>query len=155
MEQAKIWDEILLLIENRMSKQGFDTWFSQTRLKSLDNDKIVIELPSKFHRDWIKDKHWNILTDVIAEVTKKDSIDIAFEVPPQEQQKKVSKPSAKKEERTPLLVTVRTSAPAARIFASAPTSAAMSTSTSVCATPPFTTSRVGTRLFAPASPGAS
>jgi chromosomal replication initiator protein len=60
---------------------------------------MLIEVPSKFHRDWIKDKHWNTLTEVISEVTKKDSIDIEFTVPPQEQQKRAPKPSHQEEKK--------------------------------------------------------
>jgi chromosomal replication initiator protein len=87
MDLAKVWEEILFLIESKMTKQGFDTWFSNSQLRSFDGSKMLIEVPSKFHRDWIKDKHWGILTDVIQEVTKKDTIEIEFEVPPQEQRK--------------------------------------------------------------------
>lgn len=101
MDFTKVWEEILFLIESKMSKQGFDTWFGQSRLISFDGSKIVIEVPSKFHRDWIKERHWNILTEVIKEVTKKESIEIEFEVPPQEPQKKAPKPhkEEKKEDR--------------------------------------------------------
>ncbi len=50
MDQERVWEEILLLIENRMSKQGYDTWFSQSKLLSIDGNKIQIEVPSKFHQ---------------------------------------------------------------------------------------------------------
>jgi chromosomal replication initiator protein len=92
MDQQKIWEEILLLIENRMSKQGYDTWFSQSRLHSLDGNRLLIEVPSKFHRDMIKDRFWETLTEVIKEVTKRDDMEIDFFVQPQ-QQKRVSRSS--------------------------------------------------------------
>ena len=56
MDLARVWEEILFLIESKMTKQGFDTWFSSSRLLSFDGAKMLIEVPSKFHRDWIKDK---------------------------------------------------------------------------------------------------
>ncbi len=101
MDLAKVWEEVLFLIESKMSKQGFDTWFGQSRLISFDGAKIVIEVPSKFHRDWIREHHWTTLTDVIQEVTKKDSIEIDFHIPPQEQQKKLPRTAKdeKKEDR--------------------------------------------------------
>jgi chromosomal replication initiator protein len=95
MDFSKVWEEILFLIEGKMSKQGFDTWFGQSRLVSFDGTRMVIEVPSKFHRDWIKERHWSTLTEVITEVTKKDSIEIDFEVPPQEQNKKIPKQTRK------------------------------------------------------------
>jgi chromosomal replication initiator protein len=91
MDFSKVWEEILFLIESKMSKQGFDTWFGQSRLISFDGKRMVIEVPSKFHRDWIRERHWTTLTEVITEVTKKDSLEIDFEVPPQEQNKRTQK----------------------------------------------------------------
>jgi chromosomal replication initiator protein len=87
MDQERVWEEILLLIENRMSKQGYDTWFSQSKLVSLDGNRLVIEVPSKFHRDWIKEHHWNTLTEVIKEVTKRNDMEIDFFVQPQQPKK--------------------------------------------------------------------
>jgi chromosomal replication initiator protein len=93
MDFARVWEEILFLIESKMSRQGYDTWFAQSRLVSFDGAKMVIQVPSKFHRDWIREHHNEVLGDVIREVTKKDSIEIDFFVEPQEQQKKTSKTS--------------------------------------------------------------
>jgi chromosomal replication initiator protein len=91
MDLAKVWEEVLFLIESRMSKQGFDTWFGQSRLLSFDGSKIVIEVPSKFHRDWIREHHWATLSNVIKEVTKRDPIEIDFDIPPQDLPKKAPK----------------------------------------------------------------
>ena len=87
MDQERIWEEILLLIENRMSKQGYDTWFSLSKLHSLDGNRLLIEVPSKFHRDMIKDRYWESLNDVIKEVTKRHDMEIDFFVQPQQTKK--------------------------------------------------------------------
>ena len=89
MDQERVWEEILLLIENRMSKQGYDTWFSQSKLHSLDGSRLLIEVPSKFHRDMIKDRYWETLTEVIKEVAKRDDMEIDFFVQPQQTKKAV------------------------------------------------------------------
>src|SRR5512147_2053998 len=101
MDLAGVWEEILFLIESRMSRQGYDTWFAQSRLVSFDGVKMIIQVPSKFHRDWIREHHSEVLNEVIREVTKKETIDIDFYVEPQEPQKKTSRPAKdeKKEER--------------------------------------------------------
>jgi chromosomal replication initiator protein len=101
MDLAQVWEEILFLIESKMSRQGYDTWFAQSRLVSFDGLKMVIQVPSKFHRDWIREHHGETLGEVIREVTKKDTIEIDFFVEPQEPPKKTSKPAKdeKKEDR--------------------------------------------------------
>jgi len=98
MDQERIWEEILLLIENRMSKQGYDTWFSQSKLHSLDGTRLLIEVPSKFHRDMIKDRYWESLNDVIREVTKRQDMEIDFYVQPQQAKKIVRQVKEEKKE---------------------------------------------------------
>ena len=101
MDLASVWEEILFLIESRMSRQGYDTWFAQSRLVSFDGMKMVIQVPSKFHRDWIREHHGEVLNEVIHEVTKKETLEIEFYVEPQEPQKKSARPvkEEKREER--------------------------------------------------------
>lgn len=95
MDQSRVWEEILLLIENRISKQGYETWFGQSRLVSFDGRQMMIEVPSKFHRDWIKEHYWDALKDIIAEVTKKPDIEINFFVEPQKSAPKPAKEEKK------------------------------------------------------------
>jgi len=98
MEQERVWEEILLLIENRISKQVYDTWFSQSKLLSIDGNKMLIEVPSKFHRDWIKEHHWGTFYDVIKEVMKQDDVLIEFFVQPQQMKKAVRQAKEDKRE---------------------------------------------------------
>lgn len=98
MERERVWEEILLLIENRISKQVYDTWFSQSKLLAIDGNKFQIEAPSKFHRDWIKEHHWGTLCEVIKEVTKRDDIEIDFFVQPQLQKKTTRQAKEEKKE---------------------------------------------------------
>jgi len=99
MDQIRVWEEILLLIENRVSKQGYDTWFGQSKLLSFDSNRMVVEVPSKFHRDWIKEHYGETLSDIIKEVTKKEEIEIDFFVPPQQKKTTHQAKEEKKEER--------------------------------------------------------
>lgn len=105
MDIQRVWEEILLLIENRVSKQGYDTWFGQSRLLNFDGQKMVIEVPSKFHRDWIKEHYIDTLLEIIHEVTKKSDITIEFFVEPQKKTAKSPKDEKKeqKEERPAVL----------------------------------------------------
>jgi len=98
MEQERVWEETLLLIENRISKQVYDTWFSQSKLLSIDGNKVLIEVPSKFHRDWIKEHHWGTFCDVIKEVMKQEDVLIEFFVQPQQMKKATHQAKEEKRE---------------------------------------------------------
>ncbi|HAR46908.1 MAG TPA: chromosomal replication initiator protein DnaA, partial [Nitrospiraceae bacterium] len=99
MDTVRVWEEILLLIENRVSKQGYDTWFSHSHLRSFEGTTMVIEVPNKFHRDWIREHYWDSLTEIIREVTKKDDMEIEFFVQPQEKKQAKAAKEDKKEVR--------------------------------------------------------
>jgi len=40
-----------------VNKQTIETWFKPMRLRGIENDKIVIECPSKFFMDWVSEHH--------------------------------------------------------------------------------------------------
>jgi chromosomal replication initiator protein len=67
-KKKDIWSRIIGDIEEKISKSDFDTWFSQTALKKVDSDSIVIEVPNKFIANWIKE---NFISDIRSSLKKR------------------------------------------------------------------------------------
>ena len=53
--KKKIWNNILLNLENDITKSDVDTWFSKTELSKFDDTIAIIEVPNKFVATWIRD----------------------------------------------------------------------------------------------------
>ena len=52
-----IWNKVSRILESKLSKSEFNTWFSQVTLKKLDNNSAVIKVPNKFIANWLHDKY--------------------------------------------------------------------------------------------------
>jgi chromosomal replication initiator protein len=65
----ELWQEVLKLIANKLSKPSFDTWFKQTQAIKLKKDTITIEVPNEFTRDWLDSKYRPLIEEMLFEVT--------------------------------------------------------------------------------------
>lgn len=53
----RVWSDCLHLIEAKIPRQSFNTWFKPTSLLRLDDNQVVIQVPSQFFSDWLE-KHY-------------------------------------------------------------------------------------------------
>jgi len=61
VDLSNIWDKILEYTKQEIGERQFENWFSQTKLSSITEEKLVIEVPSNFFKDWIYDHYRDIL----------------------------------------------------------------------------------------------
>lgn len=72
MESGKIWTSVLGALEKKVDKQIYDNYLKNTRIIDASSDKVVIEVASKFQKDYI---HNNLLPNIesaIKEIMEKD-----------------------------------------------------------------------------------
>jgi len=53
----KIWQAVLGEMELTVGKANFSTWFSNTSILSLENDKVIIRVPNGFSKKWLEEKY--------------------------------------------------------------------------------------------------
>ncbi len=66
-----IWSEVLAIIKDSISQQSFQTWFGPTKVVSLDEDCLCIEVPNKFFKEWIENHYREILEASLGRVSNK------------------------------------------------------------------------------------
>ncbi len=76
----KLWKSCLLYIKDKISDQAFQTWFSGILISSVSNDELVIQVPNKFHFEWLESKYRMLIEESINHVTSKSLI-INYTVP--------------------------------------------------------------------------
>jgi chromosomal replication initiator protein len=67
-KKKDIWAQIIGDIEAKITTSEFKTWFSQTALKEVASDSVVIEVPNKFIANWLKE---NYLDDIQSSFKKR------------------------------------------------------------------------------------
>jgi len=57
MNPEAIWQAVLGELEVSLSKANFSTWFKNTFIYSINNNKVTIGVPSNFYIEWLKNKY--------------------------------------------------------------------------------------------------
>ncbi len=60
-----LWQNILDQLEEQVSKTSFKTWFSDTTLVDINNNMLIIQVPTQFAADYLN----KIYTDMISEIS--------------------------------------------------------------------------------------
>jgi len=63
-----LWTKVLNQIKDEISSISYQTWFSETKLYKLDNNKAYIIVPMPIHKKHLQDNYYNTI------VTKLDNI---------------------------------------------------------------------------------
>ncbi|MBN1595426.1 chromosomal replication initiator protein DnaA [candidate division FCPU426 bacterium] len=88
-----LWSTILSNLQSKINKQSFDTWFAPTRALSFSENKLVVEVPSRFFCDWLNEHYLSLLHEISAAITAED-ISVYFVVSSDLQLKPSSSPSS-------------------------------------------------------------
>ncbi|GGB09603.1 chromosomal replication initiator protein DnaA [Macrococcus hajekii] len=62
-----IWTKVLENLEKKLSAPSYQTWFVNTKVKTLDNHHIVIEAPTAFNADWLVKNYISVIQETIQE----------------------------------------------------------------------------------------
>ncbi|MBU3912224.1 MAG: chromosomal replication initiator protein DnaA [Candidatus Omnitrophica bacterium] len=61
VDLSNLWDKILEHTKQEIGERAFENWFAQTRLASITEESLIIEVPSNFFKDWIYDHYRDVL----------------------------------------------------------------------------------------------
>ena len=72
------WKKSLTWIREKLSGQVFDTWFAPISTASFQDDKVVLEVPNSFFKEWITNNYIELIKEaVFIESGKRLAVDIA------------------------------------------------------------------------------
>jgi len=74
-----LWDKILDYTKQEIGERAFENWFTQTRLASITEESLIIEVPSNFFKNWIYD-HYRDVLDISIFKTIGKVIPVQFEI---------------------------------------------------------------------------
>ena len=64
-DKDKFWDKCLKYIKNELSDQAYSTWFEGITLTNLSLEELTIQVPNKFHYEWIEEKYRHLIDNAI------------------------------------------------------------------------------------------
>lgn len=76
-----IWDRVLGVLEKKLNKQLLETWFKRTKFVSFQDGVLLLEVPSRFFRDWLKEHYYDLIMDSLSSICK-EAAKIDFSIVP-------------------------------------------------------------------------
>ena len=52
-----VWDKATKIIQEKVSKQNFDTWIKPIKIMSMEDKCVQLAVPNKFFKDWLMDNY--------------------------------------------------------------------------------------------------
>lgn len=69
MDTEKLWNAFLEIIKNRISKISFDTWFFNTKLYQLNNNKAIVIVQMHIQKKNLKENYNDLIEEIFTEVS--------------------------------------------------------------------------------------
>lgn len=69
MNNDDIWLQFLDIIKKDLNPVSFDTWFRETKIYSINNDKIILQVPMSLHKKMLLSNYYDLIYDSFAKVT--------------------------------------------------------------------------------------
>lgn len=85
----QIWIEAQQKIENVLTPQSYRTWIKPIKFAATDEYSFILEVPSEFHKNEIRDRYISLIRDVISGLTD-DLFEIEIKVADLEGENKAS-----------------------------------------------------------------
>lgn len=74
---SELWQQILSIIQTKLSKPSYDTWFKATKATKLTDRTIVISAPTTFAVEWLESRYTKLVGSTVYELLGKQ-VDVKF-----------------------------------------------------------------------------
>jgi chromosomal replication initiator protein len=72
-----VWDKATKIIQEKVSKQNFDTWIKPIKIVAMEDKCVQLGVPNKFFKDWLMDNYLSLIKNSLHSVVG-ISVDIDF-----------------------------------------------------------------------------
>ncbi|GMA57313.1 chromosomal replication initiator protein DnaA [Alicyclobacillus sacchari] len=82
-----LWDQVLIMLKERLSGPTFNIWFEETKIIRLDEEArtLYVLVPSTFVRNWIEQRYTTMIQNLIIALTEQE-YRIRFVTPSKEEE---------------------------------------------------------------------
>lgn len=76
---GELWQQVMSVIQTKLSKPSFDTWFKSTKASFLNDDVVVVTAPNVFTAEWLESRYTKLVSSTIAEYLGR-TVNVRFEI---------------------------------------------------------------------------
>ena len=64
---SEIWQQVLSVIQTKLSKPSYDTWFKATKATFLDEGTVIVTAPTTFAVEWLETRYTKLVVSTLSE----------------------------------------------------------------------------------------
>jgi chromosomal replication initiator protein len=61
---GEFWDGVLNTLQSNISEQGFNTWFSETKVMEMTEHSITVKVPTQFIADYLNKNYSELISEI-------------------------------------------------------------------------------------------
>jgi len=69
LSMKDVWNGVLSSIGEKISQKAFDIWLKPLKLVNQGENKLELEVPNKFFKDWISENYQTLIKDTLFQIT--------------------------------------------------------------------------------------
>ena len=73
MIAANIWDEILSVVQAKVNRHSFYTWFKPTAFVADDGSNVTVRVPNALFKDWITKHYSGVIAEALDEIHRSEA----------------------------------------------------------------------------------
>lgn len=70
MNTTHTWEKSLSLLEGKLGAHLIDSWFRPIVIESIIDNDVCLEVPNRFFKEWIEERHLDDLTEVLGQTAR-------------------------------------------------------------------------------------
>lgn len=63
-----VWDKATKIIQEKISKQNFDTWIKPIKIVAMEDKCVQLAVPNRFFKDWLMDNYLTLIKNTLHSV---------------------------------------------------------------------------------------
>ncbi len=63
-----VWDKATKIIQEKVSKQNFDTWIKPIKIVAMEDKCVQLAVPNRFFKDWLMDNYLTMIKNTLHSV---------------------------------------------------------------------------------------
>ncbi|MFA5420574.1 MAG: chromosomal replication initiator protein DnaA [Patescibacteria group bacterium] len=80
MNNDQIWQAVLGELEIGISRANFITWFKNTFIHKIEDDKVVVSVPNDFAKRWLEQKYYKSIKASLEKITEKKITEVSYQI---------------------------------------------------------------------------
>lgn len=74
-----LWQQVLSIIQTKLSKPSFDTWFKATKASFVDDSMLEVTAPTTFAVEWLENRYTKLIRTTLYEFLGRQ-VDVRFSI---------------------------------------------------------------------------